>query len=148
MLNVNMNQMNSQTNRFQLQQQQHQQQQNLLQYQQQQLNQLNSIKYPNLNSTTLISSPLSTPKTATTTANNNIFDDINLKNVESLTSAVDVEITKLQNLQALNALRLLQSQTAQQQIPLLNELLQGYNNTLNQVIGSSLFTIYFQTNHD
>ncbi|XP_059219012.1 uncharacterized protein DDB_G0283357 isoform X2 [Stomoxys calcitrans] len=56
----------------------------------------------------------------------NLFDEQNLENFEAL-SAFDMELTKLQ---ALNAVTLLQAQ--QQQVPLLQNLLQTYN-TINQL---------------
>lgn len=58
----------------------------------------------------------------------NLFDDHNLENLEPLT-AFDMELTKLQTL---NAVTLLQAQP--QQVPLLHNLLQTYN-TINQVKG-------------
>ena len=59
----------------------------------------------------------------------NLFDEHNLKNYEKL-SAVDMELVKLQSIQAINTLNLLHAQS--QRMPLLNHLIQGYNN-INQV---------------
>lgn len=63
--------------------------------------------------------------TSTSTATN-LFDEQNLENFEAL-SAFDMELTKLQ---ALNAVTLLQAQ--QQRVPFLQNLLQTYN-TINQL---------------
>ncbi|XP_017475394.1 PREDICTED: cytoplasmic polyadenylation element-binding protein 1-like [Rhagoletis zephyria] len=62
----------------------------------------------------------------------NLFDEQQLQNFDALT-AVDLELSKLQNMQAFNALKLLQAQS--QQVPLLNQLLQGYSNSMNQFKG-------------
>ncbi|XP_053946329.1 cytoplasmic polyadenylation element-binding protein [Anastrepha ludens] len=62
----------------------------------------------------------------------NLFDEQQLQNFDALT-AVDLELSKLQNMQAFNTLKLLQAQS--QQVPLLNHLLQGYSNGMNQLKG-------------
>ncbi|XP_069961629.1 cytoplasmic polyadenylation element-binding protein isoform X1 [Bactrocera oleae] len=62
----------------------------------------------------------------------NLFDEQQLQNFDALT-AVDLELSKLQNMQAFNTLKLLQAQS--QQVPLLNHLLQGYSNGMNQFKG-------------
>ncbi|CAD6995301.1 unnamed protein product [Ceratitis capitata] len=59
----------------------------------------------------------------------NLFDEQQLQNFDALT-AVDLELSKLQNMQAFNTLKLLQAQS--QQVPLLNHLLNGYSNGINQ----------------
>ncbi|XP_011193240.1 uncharacterized protein LOC105219012 [Zeugodacus cucurbitae] len=62
----------------------------------------------------------------------NLFDEQQLQNFDALT-AVDLELSKLQNMQAFNTLKLLQAQS--QQVSLLNHLLQGYSNGMNQFKG-------------
>ncbi|XP_017017467.1 cytoplasmic polyadenylation element-binding protein 1 isoform X3 [Drosophila kikkawai] len=65
--------------------------------------------------------------------NENCLGQCSLDNFAS----VDMELAKLQNLQRINTLKLLQAQT--QQMPLLNQLLQSYaGNTIGSVTGNSL----------
>ncbi|KAH8242642.1 hypothetical protein KR032_000683, partial [Drosophila birchii] len=65
--------------------------------------------------------------------NENCLGQCSLDNFAS----VDMELAKLQNLQRINTLKLLQAQT--QQMPLLNQLLQSYaGSTMGSVTGSSL----------
>ncbi|XP_067618239.1 cytoplasmic polyadenylation element-binding protein isoform X2 [Eurosta solidaginis] len=91
--------------------------------QQQQQQQSSTTSFGGLGNTTNNLSAFSTT---------NLFDEKQLQNFDAL-SAVDLELTKLQNMQAFNTLKLLQAQS--QQVPLLNHLLQGYSNGINQFKG-------------
>ncbi|KAM7359427.1 polyadenylation element binding protein orb isoform 1-T2 [Cochliomyia hominivorax] len=122
-LNVSNQQQSQQKQQLQQQQQQQQQQQfqfqNLQQQQQQHQQRQNQHDSYSTSSEFENSANRASPTT-------NLFDEQNLENFEAL-SAFDMELTKLQ---ALNAVTLLQAQ--QQQVPLLQNLLQTYN-TINQL---------------
>ncbi|KAH8278420.1 hypothetical protein KR018_002953 [Drosophila ironensis] len=142
LLSVNSNKLNSMQHHRQ-QQQQQQQQQQLQQQQQQQLQQ----QYANLSRnyehqmTTNAGSgqQVGFEQTngvalgAATGGNDSCLSQCSLENFAS----VDMELAKLQNLQRINTLKLLQAQT--QQMPLLNQLLQSYaGNTMGAVAGGNL----------
>jgi len=66
-------------------------------------------------------------------SNDNCLSQYTLENLAS----VDMELAKLQNLQRINTLKLLQAQT--QQMPLINQLLQSYaGSTMGSVPGTNL----------
>jgi len=66
-------------------------------------------------------------------SNDNCLSQYTLENLAS----VDMELAKLQNLQRINTLKLLQAQT--QQMPLINQLLQSYaGSTMSSVPGTNL----------
>ncbi|KMZ05288.1 ras guanine nucleotide exchange factor G isoform X1 [Drosophila simulans] len=132
------------SNKLPHQQQQQQQQQNQQQLQVQQQHQLQQ-QFVNLNRNyeQQISANLGTQQHgfehngvgvgASSSGNENCFSQYNLENITS----VDMELAKLQNLQRINTLKLLQAQT--QQMPLINQLLQSYaGNAMGSVGGSNL----------
>ncbi|XP_034662809.1 uncharacterized protein LOC117897850 isoform X1 [Drosophila subobscura] len=99
-------------------QQQHQQQQQQQLHQQQQVQQQLQQQYANLNR--------NYEQQLSGNGGQHNFDlngDLNQCGLDNFAS-VDMELAKLQNLQRINTLKLLQAQT--QQMPLLNQLLQSY----------------------
>ncbi|KQS52448.1 cytoplasmic polyadenylation element-binding protein 1 isoform X3 [Drosophila erecta] len=147
LLSVNSNKMQYQHHHQQQQQlQQQQQQQNQQQMQLQQQHQLQQ-QFANLNRNyEQMAANLGGQQHgfehngvgvgASNGGNENCLTEYNLENIAS----VDMELTKLQNLQRINTLKLLQAQT--RQMPLINQLLQSYaGSTISSVAGSTLSSL-------
>ncbi|XP_039231170.1 uncharacterized protein LOC6537866 isoform X1 [Drosophila yakuba] len=144
LLSVNSNKVQHQQHHHQQQQQQQQQQQNQQQMQLQQQQQLQQ-QYVNLNRNyEQIAANLGGQQQNGYEHNGvgvgaSRGDCLSQYNVESIGS-VDMELAKLQNLQRINTLKLLQAQT--QQMPLINQLLQSYaGSTITNVAGSNLSSL-------
>ncbi|XP_017015565.2 translational regulator orb2 isoform X2 [Drosophila takahashii] len=141
LLSVNSNKLAS----MQQQQQHHHQQQQHQQQQQQQQHQLQQ-QYANLNRTYEQQMAANgggqqhgfehNGVGVASGSSENCLSQYTLENLAS----VDMELAKLQNLQRINTLKLLQAQT--QQMPLINQLLQSYaGSTINSVPGSNLSSL-------